>query len=416
MGEQWVRTLHMGEQSSRAPPKSPKSPKSSKPPRSPRSANGLSHTSNGSRSTIAKTTRAPRRQSLFDELPPSTAALNVKTNVTILKSPDTFAPKPVVSNTETARVGAGSPILSSNPYKVSHSAEYQSAVGYEGYTANGVSSQKQSRQGSSSDHSVRSQTSPENRKPINTDARYITPEMPSMSIFPSTPPPSVSPSQSAFAKPQAPFIPDQSMTPPSNTERKPPTANVLKALRDRSISEPTLQHMTATVPTIPIVRMGGDKLEQIRNERRKTRRGRSPSERRPQRKAMLEDEPDDIGAAAPGPFTRRKTSPPAVATRGEPRRRETTAGSVLFDETLRDRGPSPSSNLFVGQEYTTRLPSPHLINDNPYQPVGQQQSRHRRKVSRQDVDPVTTHSSPAILNQWDGHPKRRMNGVVDPAW
>jgi len=411
MGEQWVRTLHMGEQSSRAPPKSPK------PPRSPRPTNALSHHSNGSKPAITKTPRAPR-QSLFDEMPPSTAALNVKTNVTILKSPDTFAPKPIVTHTGTARVGADSPILSSNPYKVSHSDEYHSAVGYEGYTAKEISSPKQARQRSSSDHSARSPIGPENRKPINTDARYITPEMPSMSIFPNTPPPSVSPSQSAFAKPQAPFIPDQSMTPPStsNPERKPPTANVLKALRDRSISEPTLQHMTATVPTIPIVRMGGDKLEQIRNDRRKTRRGRSPpTERRP-RKAMLDDEPDDIGAAAPGPFTRRKTSPPAVATRGEPRRRETTAGSVLFDENLRDRAPSPSSNLFVGQGYTARLPSPHLMSDNPYQPVGQPQSRHRRKVSRQDIDPVTTHSSPAVLNQWDGHPKRRMNGAIDPAW
>lgn len=414
MGEQWVRTLHMGEQTSRVPPKSPKSPKFSKPPKSPKPGNGHYRNSNGSKSAIAKLHK-PGRQSLFDDMPPSIAALNVKTNVTILKSPEASTSKP---NIGTARKGGDSPILSPNPYKVGHSVEYPSAIGYEGHVTNELSSPKQSRQGPSSDRSARSPTSPDSRKPINTDARYVTPDMPSMSIFPSTPPPSVSPSQSAFVKPQGPIIPDQSMTPPSNPERKPPTANVMKALRERSISAPTLQHMTATVPTIPIVRMGDDKLEKIRNERRKTRRGRSPSERRAPRKAMLEDEPDDIRAASPASpgFTRRKTSPPAVATRVEPRRRETTAGSVLFDGNLRDRAPSPSANLFVAQETSTRLPSPHLMSDNPYQPVVQQHSRHRRKVSRQDIDPVTTHSSPAILNQWDGHPKRRMNGAVDPAW
>lgn len=412
MGEQWVRTLHMGEQSSKAPPKSPKSPKSSRPPKSPKPGNGHYRNSNGAKTAAIAKLHRPARQSLFDDMHPTTAALNVKTNVTILKSSETFPSK---SDPVTARGGRDSPLQSLNPYKVAHSVEYQSAVGYEGHTANEISSPKQVRQRSSSERSAHSQSPPENKKPINTDVKYITPEMPSMSIFPNTPPPSVSPSQSAFAKPHVPLIPDQSMTPPSNTERKPPTASVMKALRERSISAPTLQHMTATVPTIPIVRMGDDKLEKIRNERRKTRRGRSPPERRP-RKAMLEDEPDDIGAASPGPFTRRKTSPPAVATRGEPRRRETTAGSVLFDESLRDRAPSPSANLFVGHEYSAQLPSPHLMGDNPYQPVAQQQSRHRRKVSRQDIDPVTTHSSPAILNQWDGHPKRRMNGAIDPGW
>ena len=411
MGEQWVRTLHIGEQNSRAPPKSPKL---SKPPRSPKPVNGTSPSSNLSQTAGPKTNGATR-QSLFSEMPPSTAVLNVKTNVTILKSPDTFSPRSALPNVGAARVGNESPIVASNPYKVSHSVEYRSAVGYEGYTGQEIPSPKQSRQVSSSAHSAHSHTGAENRKQTNTDARYITPEMASMSIFPNTPPPSVSPAQTSFAKPQSPIIPDESMGPSSNSERKPPTANVMKALRERSISGPTLMHMTATVPTIPIVRVGDDKVEKIRNERRKTRRGRSPAERRP-RKAMLEDEPDDVGVTSSGGYTRRKVSPPVVSTRAEPRRRETTGGSVLFDETLRNRAPSPSSNLFVGVEYSARLPSPHLINDNPYQPVGQPQSRHRRKVSRQEIDPVVTRSSPAILNQWDGHPKRRVDGAIDPAW
>jgi hypothetical protein len=56
------------------------------------------------------------------------------------------------------------------------------------------------------------------------------------------------------------------------------------------------------------------------------------------------------------------------------------------------------------------------MEDTPYQYVAQQKPRHRRKVSRQDIDPTTTLSSPPALNQWDGHPKRRMEGAIDPAW
>ena len=204
----------------------------------------------------------------------------------------------------------------------------------------------------------------------------------------------------------------------------------MKALKDRIISEPQLISMTATVPTVPIIRMEDEKVEKLRNEHRKTRMnsGRKP------RRAMLEDETDDIRASSPvatfdrrshsgaGAYTRQKRgSPPAVATRGESRRRETTAGSVLFDEQLRDRAKSPpSSRLQAGPDYQVQLPSPHRIPENPYQPIFEpyveSRSRHRRKVSRQDIDPVMTHSSPAIMNQWDGHPKRRMEDAIDPAW
>ena len=83
---------------------------------------------------------------------------------------------------------------------------------------------------------------------------------------------------------------------------------------------------------------------------------------------------------------------------------------------MRERAPSPNSNLVAGPEYITQLPSPHMMEESPYQYVAQQKPRHRRKVSRQDIDPATTLSSPAVMNQWDGHPKRRMEGAIDPAW
>jgi hypothetical protein len=90
----------------------------------------------------------------------------------------------------------------------------------------------------------------------------------------------------------------------------------------------------------------------------------------------------------------------------------------LYDEHLRNRAPpSPSSSKFrAGPEYTIHVPSPHQMQDNPYQPIPQHSSRHRRKVSRQDIDPMMTHSSPAVLNQWDCYPKRRMEGPIDPYW
>jgi hypothetical protein len=99
------------------------------------------------------------------------------------------------------------------------------------------------------------------------------------------------------------------------------------------------------------------------------------------------------------------------------RRRETTAGSVLFDKGFRDNVRSPvSSKPVTAANYVMPVPSPHLMDDNPYRQAAPERSRHRRKVSRQDIDPVATHSSPAILNQWDGYPKRRLNGAIDPAW
>jgi hypothetical protein len=145
--------------------------------------------------------------------------------------------------------------------------------------------------------------------------------------------------------------------------------------------------------------MDDTKLSALRNERRKVNRSFRA------RKPMLEDETDETSprAASPNPFTRRKTSPPGLATR----RRETTAGSVLFEDN-RDE-------LLAGPEYTTQLPSPFAMEDTPYL----NKTRHRRKVSRTDCDPQNTMSSPAVMNSWDSHPKndrRRMEGAIDPAW
>ena len=199
--------------------------------------------------------------------------------------------------------------------------------------------------------------------------------------------------------------------------------------------------MTANVPTIPIVRVGDDKLDRLRSERRKTTRGgitgrRSPPQTQPQRgdgaksppsarkatrRLILEDDEDDVGrSSSPNLFTRRKTAVAGIARR-ETRRRETTAGSVLLDDDLRESVPSPR-NLVAGPEYkgeyVTNLPAPHSMDDTPYQQASSSQKpRHRRKVSRHDVDPVQTHSSPAVLNAWDVHPKhRKMGGAIDPAW
>jgi hypothetical protein len=398
-----------------------------------------------------------QRQSLFDSLPPVKPQLNVATNVTVLRSP---SPTPPNKSPLRARGNSNAATSMSSPIKSAYSTDmeaiHSSDVGH-GYDApikeyyhadNTVRKdelhplpRKSSRRGSSPEGPPRSRSrsnstvtgrNPVIISPISTDSRFITPEMPSSAVFPHTPPPSVSPSQNGFTVHQLPpvsVVPDQSLTPPPTTsDRKAPTENVIKALKDKNISEPQFISMTAAIPTIPIIRMGDDKLEQLRNERRKATRatGKSPSLRNKPRKAMLEDEIDtgdttiDVAtrAASPGPFTRRKASPPGIATRTlSRRRRETTAGSVLFDEDMRERAPSPNSNLVAGPEYITQLPSPHMMEESPYQYVAQQQKpRHRRKVSRQDIDPATTLSSPAVMNQWDGHPKRRMEGAIDPAW
>jgi hypothetical protein len=382
---------------------------------------------NSSKSTSPKTPKASGR-SPFDDANTSTAPLNVMTNVTVLRS----TTSPIQQRSADSRDSNESMVLSSLPYKLPSSTQHQpvETMGYAGgyevaslrQTMSKQSSTSTKRsQGSLSDRSSRSRSS-DTRSPggpaIRTDPRYITPEMPP-AVFPNTPPLSVSPHQDGLAtKVNISQQPDQSLTPPkSNNERKPPTQNVIKALKDRAISEPQLISMTATVPTVPIIRMGDDRLEQFRNERRKTRMtSKTSTPDRKTRRPMLDDEVDDH-VTSPPPFTRQKrSSPPGVATRGPSRRRETTAGSVLFDDQLRERVPSPpSSKLLAGPEYTVHLPSPHMMADNPYQ-QGSQRPRHRRKVSRQEIDPVITHSSPALLDQWDGHPKRRMNGPIDPAW
>jgi hypothetical protein len=108
-----------------------------------------------------------------------------------------------------------------------------------------------------------------------------------------------------------------------------------------------------------------------------------------------------------------------------PRRRETTAGSVLFDAHLRsDVAMDMGTQLLAGPEYRPGdLPSPHRMDDNPYQralSVGgaglPQPPRHRRKVSRTEVDPAVTLSSPPVLNEWNDRRNRPRNAAVDPAW
>jgi hypothetical protein len=393
-----------------------------------------------------------QRQSLFDSLPPIKPQLNVATNVTVLRSPSPVTPNksPLRARGNSNTTSVTSPIRSTRssdmntfpPNDAGHGYDAPLRDHYQEITARPDElrplPRKSSLRGPSPEGKTRSRSNstvtgriPVAIPPITTDPRFITPEMPSSAIFPHTPPPSVSPSQNGFTAHQLPpvsVVPDQSLTPPPTTnDRKAPTENVIKALQSKNISEPQFISMTAAIPTIPIIRMEDDKLERIRSERRKATRatGKSPSLRNKPRKPMLEDETDttDITndatarSASPGPFTRRKASPPGIATRTlSRRRRETTAGSVLFDEELRERAPSPNSNLVAGPEYTTQLPSPHMMEDTPYKYVTQQKPRHRRKVSRQDIDPATTLSSPPVLNQWDGHPKRRMEGAIDPAW
>jgi len=396
-----------------------------------------------------------RHRSFLTDLPPSKAPLNVVTNVTVLKSPATFT-----SPATRERIRYSDDSIQTSPVQRTPSGDYPyvSHVSSTGPSEDKVSlhrrntsrivdevmktnsrknsTTKQPQQESSFSETsfTRSRSNSQAQNAAGSaliiDRSFITPEMRSAAVFPNTPPPSVSPNYTgAAANVSILEVPDQSLTPPKDTERKPPTETVIRALKDRIISEPQFISMTASVPTVPIIRMPEDRLEQIRNERRKTTRtsNKSSSVRRP-RKAMLDDEVDQ-GAqpSSPGVFTRGNTSPPGVATRrpspprqppsgrsNSPRRRETTAGSVLFDEELRDRG-----QFLAGPEYAAQMTSVGKIPDFAYQHSCTKDNgrpMHRRKVSRQDIDPTATLSSPAIMNQWDGHPKRRMNGAIDPAW
>ena len=416
MGEEWMQTQHVLQKPKQAPTKSPAPKSSSVSPMRPTK-----------RST--PWTEDSERNSLFRDGPPTKPPLNVKTNVTVLNSP-------IASPLQRTFGGPGSGdsedsiIVSSIPYKTVKPIHYQSGgalgLGCEASVVQEVLSK--GAMDAQSNHLVdgkeetsRSRVNHEPRSPDDTDPRYITPQLLPASVFPNTPPSSLSPDQhNSRARVLIPPVREQSLTPPlSNTERKLPSGNVIQALKDRMISEPQLISMTATVPTVPIIRMEDQKVEQLLNENRKTRMNsaRSPPERKA-RRAMLDDEPDDVRPPSPGPFSRRKAnSPPAGATRESMRRRETTAGSVLFDKGLRDPVRSPISPRSAGtSEYVPQVPSPHLMQDHPYQQAAPNRTRHRRKISRQDVDPVALHSSPAIMNQWDGHPKRRMNGAIDPAW
>jgi len=202
--------------------------------------------------------------------------------------------------------------------------------------------------------------------------------------------------------------------------------------------------------------MDNDKVEQLRQERRKKRSQRVPSPPTTPAAAaatttttVTPSSPPEQDSGGPGQFTRslRKSSAsstPGVATRGfvAGKRRETTAGSVLFDDELRDASIDQGSRLLAGPEYHPgQLPSPHLMDDNPYArgigPIGvvgqqgqgqgqgqqgQGRPRHRRKVSRSEVDPVVTLSSPAALRTWDdgshAQPgmRRKVDPAVDPLW
>jgi hypothetical protein len=415
MGEEWMHTQHITQNAKQTTVKStpPKSSTTNPPPPSKRS----------------RWNENSERDSVFNAVPPIKPPLNVKTNVTVLTSPLTSPLQRKFGSTG-KRESEESIIISSIPYKTAKPIHYQSggALGL-GYEAN-VVQDALLRQGPPEMHENRLLNGPPAisaaakqapRSPDDTDPRYITPQLLPTSVFPNTPPSSVSPNHvNPATKAFVSSTPEQTLTPPQPiVDRKPPSENVVQALKDRIISEPQLISMTATVPTVPIIRMEDQKVEQLINENRKTRMNSSriPPDRRP-RRAMLDDEPDDIRPPSPGPFSRRKAaSPPVVATQDSMRRRETTAGSVLFDKGFRDNVRSPvSSKPVAAPDYVIPVPSPHLMDDNPYRQAAPERSRHRRKVSRQDIDPVATHSSPAILNQWDGPPKRRLNGAIDPAW
>ena len=379
-------------------------------------------------------------QSVNDNSTTSKVSLNVATNVTVLDQSPVVPPmKSSLRRKSSDRLAASSQTYSTrpqgpSPFEHPSNGLKSPAIAYPEEDRNissvvdevmRATATARQRQSPISPYSpARSNSGGRNPviTPITTDTRYINAEMKSTSVFPNTPPPSVSPSQNGFSAPAGPPPPEQSLTPPPTvTERKPPSENVIKALKDRIISEPQFISMTATVPTVPIIRMGDDKLEQLRNERRKTTRAKSPSLRKLQRKPMLEDELEDTTtattrvprASSPGTFTRRKTSPPGVATRTA-RRRETTSGSVLFDADSKDTTGSPNQggDLLGAPEYVTQLPSPHAMEDNPYQHIMVDKPRHRRKLSRQDIDPSVTHSSPAFLRQWEGQP-RKMERAID---
>lgn len=240
MGEEWVQTRHTGQQPSKTantntpksqntyphPPKSPKfanPPKSPKYPNSPRSPNPYLNPPrspahpNPPKSPITRGPKNPR-ESLFDDLPPSRAPLNVRTNVTILKSPTV---SPLRNRPVRNRDSDESMIVSSTPFKTARPIQYESGgvlgLGYESgvIDQNSNSPTERSRQGST-DQFPRSQSSHDGRNPasgpISTDPRYITPELHSTSVFPYTPPPSVSPNQSGFTS--QPYVPDRSLTPP----------------------------------------------------------------------------------------------------------------------------------------------------------------------------------------------------------
>ena len=416
MGEEWMQTQHVMQKAKQTTTKSP-APKSS------------SATSVGPAKRSTPWSKDSERNSLFTNGPPTKPPLNVKTNVTVINSP-IASPLQRTFGSPGKRESEDSIIVSSIPYKTAKPVHYQSGgalgLGYEASVvqevlSHGASDTPVNRLVDGKGEGSASRVNHEPRSPDDTDPRYITPQLLPASVFPNTPPSSLSPDQhNSATRVLMPPVREQSLTPPpSNTERKPPSESVIQALKDRMISEPQLISMTATVPTVPIIRMEDRKVEQLLNENRKTRMNsaRIPPDRKP-RRAMLDDEPDDVPPPSPGPFSRRKaTSPPDGATRESMRRRETTSGSVLFDQGLRDHSRSPvSPRLAATPEYVPRVPSPHLMQDNPYQQAGPNRTRHRRKVSRQDIDPVATHSSPAIMNQWEGHPKRRVNGAIDPAW
>ena len=427
--------------------------------------------------SLPKTTR----QSLFDDLPPASTPLNIKTNVTIVKGPTSSPvstrrsransytsshsrtsnhmsrsmelptapptafsaiyetveplnvnirekpddiPFPLPADNETEDIPFPLPPNNSVPtksprqsrrrsYSITPVQRTSSNTGKHSITSASPELRRIPSQPSiTSDRDRR--TSETMRSPISppqtTDPRYITPELPSTAIFPHTQPPTISPVQnSIYVLPK----PEPVLTPPpssTTTERKAPAESVIRALKDRNISDPTFISMTATVPTIPIIKMDEEKVIQLRQARKDTRKGTVTSPKRGD-----PDEMERIASPVQG-YTRRKTSQPAIATRTPSGRRpETTAGSVLFDDELRDQ--SGGSQFRAGPEYTPNiaLPSPHLMDDNPYQRG--MKPRHRRKVSRSDVDPAVTLSSPPALKTWDiNPPRRRVDAAVDPLW
>ena len=181
MGEEWIQSRPSGQQPSKIAnypntpknahtyPNPPKSP-SNRPPRSP-----------GLKPPPSPRFRGPTnpRESLFDDLPPSKAPLNVKTSVTILKK-ETTIPTHSPSLRNRDRDSDDSVIVSSIPYKTPRPIQYESGgvlgLGYETGVhepiQNSVTPTTRSRKGSAPDASPLSASKFDNRNSLSVQIRH----------------------------------------------------------------------------------------------------------------------------------------------------------------------------------------------------------------------------------------------------